>query len=152
LNDGGWGSLVRRGRNETGQFGEELVTEAAELLLRYWDTLSEKPVWLTSVPSLKHPHLVQDFAVRLADRLKLPFVPCLQRVQDRPSQQEMRNSHMQLRNVLGAFAVTANVPAAPVLLVDDFVDSGWTLAYVGQVLRQAGSGTVYPFALAQLMG
>lgn len=39
-------------------------------------------------------------------------------------------------------------PNGPVLLVDDVVDSGWTLTTIAALLRQAGSGCVYPAALA----
>jgi len=35
------------------------------------------------------------------------------------------------------------------LLVDDMVDSGWTLTLAAVLLRQHGSGPVYPFALAK---
>jgi len=43
------------------------------------------------------------------------------------------------------------VPAGPVLLVDDVHDSRWTLTVVGAALRDAGSGPVHPFTLAQAM-
>ena len=33
------------------------------------------------------------------------------------------------------------------LLVDDYTDTGWTLAVVAPLLRQAGTGAVYPFVL-----
>ena len=36
----------------------------------------------------------------------------------------------------------------PVLLVDDLVDSGWTMALVARLLRQAGAPAVLPLALA----
>ena len=36
----------------------------------------------------------------------------------------------------------------PVLLVDDLVDTGWTMALVARLLRQAGAPAVLPFALA----
>jgi ATP-dependent DNA helicase RecQ len=36
-----------------------------------------------------------------------------------------------------------------VLLVDDLVDSGWTLTVVGAALLEAGSGPVSPFVLAK---
>jgi len=39
-----------------------------------------------------------------------------------------------------------------VLLVDDIVDSGWTLTVVGALLRKAGCGRIYPFALATTAG
>lgn len=61
----------------------------------------------------------------------------------------MENSAQQLRNVYGAFELTDASPPGPVLLVDDIVDSGWTLTVVGAKLREAGSGLVYPFVLAK---
>jgi ATP-dependent DNA helicase RecQ len=33
-------------------------------------------------------------------------------------------------------------------LIDDIVDSRWTLTYAGWLLRHHGAGTVHPFALA----
>ena len=41
------------------------------------------------------------------------------------------------------------LPDLPVLLVDDVVDSGWTLTMAAVLLRQHGSGPVYPFTLAR---
>jgi ATP-dependent DNA helicase RecQ len=41
-----------------------------------------------------------------------------------------------------------NLGGAPVLLVDDYADSGWTLALAARALRRAGSGPVLPFVLA----
>ena len=52
------------------------------------------------------------------------------------------------RNLDGAFSVTQLYQGQPVLLVDDIVDSGWTLTVVAALLQQAGSGVVYPVALA----
>jgi ATP-dependent DNA helicase RecQ len=36
--------------------------------------------------------------------------------------------------------------------VDDVTDSGWTLSVVAALLRQAGSGAVFPLALASASG
>ncbi len=38
----------------------------------------------------------------------------------------------------------------PVLLVDDLVDSRWTLTVAGRALRVAGADEVLPFALASV--
>ena len=40
------------------------------------------------------------------------------------------------------------LPAGPVLLVDDMVDSRWTLTVSAWPLRSHGSGEVFPLALA----
>ncbi|MBC7273818.1 MAG: hypothetical protein H5T76_34820, partial [Streptomyces sp.] len=36
----------------------------------------------------------------------------------------------------------------PVLLVDDYTDSGWTLAVAARLLRRAGGKEVLPLVLA----
>ena len=72
----------------------------------------------------------------------------LERIAERPTQKEQRNSAHQQANVDGAFAVTGAVVGAPVLLVDDLVDSGWTMTEVGRLLRRAGVPLVHPVALS----
>jgi ATP-dependent DNA helicase RecQ len=60
----------------------------------------------------------------------------------------MENSARQLDNVRYAYAVPGPVPEGPVLLVDDLVDSRWTLTVVGARLRGAGCPAILPLALA----
>jgi ATP-dependent DNA helicase RecQ len=150
-NDDGWGGLVRAGRYGTGSFADELVRASAELIAEQWRP-DPFPEWLTCVPSRSHPDLVPSFAERLAAALRLPFLPVVGKVRDNRPQKEMENSAQQLRNVLRVFVVSGAVPAGPVLLVDDVVDSRWTLTVVGEALRLAGSGPVYPFVLAVAVG
>ena len=101
------------------------------------------------MPSLRHPALVPDFASRLAHRLGLRFVPCVSKLRETQPQKEMQNSYQQTANLAGAFTVKPWPGIAkPVLLVDDTIDSGWTFAVVAALLRQAGSGAVFPLALA----
>ena len=64
----------------------------------------------------------------------------------------MQNSQQQYRNIWDAFEIRGEVPSGAVLLVDDMVDSRWTLTVVGSLLRQAGAGPVLPFALADTAG
>jgi ATP-dependent DNA helicase RecQ len=102
------------------------------------------------VPSLNHATLVPDLAERLARALALPFYPAFRKVRATSPQKEMQNSFQQARNLDGAFAVEQHGNfSQPVLLVDDMVDSGWTLSVCAALLRQAGSGPVFPVALAQ---
>ena len=60
----------------------------------------------------------------------------------------MQNSYLQCKNALDGFEITGGCPTGPVLLIDDMCDSGWTLTVCGALLRRAGAGEVYPFALA----
>jgi len=145
--DAGWGSLVRQGKYHDGRFSDELVTACADMLRRW--SPKPAPTWVTCVPSLRHPELVPDFARRLAGALQLPFEPVLVKTGPRPEQKTMQNSTQQARNVDGALALVGAPSAEPVLLVDDMVDSRWTLTVVAWLLRANGSGLVWPLALAQ---
>jgi ATP-dependent DNA helicase RecQ len=112
-----------------------------------------RPTWVTSVPSRRNPRLVADFAQRLADRLGLPYRSALVKTRDAPPQKEMENSVQQAGNAIGAFAAAATeVLDGPVFLVDDIVDSRWSLTVCGVELAEAGSGPVYPIALGETSG
>ena len=106
------------------------------------------PDWFTCVPSNRHTTLVPDFASRLAEALSLPFAPAVVKVKDNPPQKEQQNRFHQCHNLDGVFAIEGQVPEGAVLLVDDVVDSGWTLTIIAALLRQAGCAAVWPFALA----
>jgi ATP-dependent DNA helicase RecQ len=146
--DAGWGTLVRAGKYEHNNFSDDLVEAAARLIRENWNP-EPFPVWMTAIPSRRHPELVSRFAERLSTRLGIPFNPALVRVSDALPQKTMQNSSMQARNVLNTLEIHGDIPNAPVLLVDDILDSGWTLTMAGYLLRSHGSGIVYPFTLAQ---
>jgi ATP-dependent DNA helicase RecQ len=146
LNDGGWGGLVRKGL-DAGEFSDATVTAAAELVGKRWRP-DPAPTWVTCVPS-SGVSLVPGFAERLAAGLGLPFRPAVVKTRETKPQMELQNSHQQFRNVWGAFAVEGAPTGEPVLLVDDLVDSRWTLTVVAAALLDAGSGPVSPFVLAK---
>lgn len=106
------------------------------------------PRWVTAIPSLR-TDIVPDFARRLAQRLGLPYRDALVKVRDNPPQKRMLNSYQQARNVADAFRVeTGQLAEGQVLLVDDIVDSRWSMTVCAALLREAGSGPIYPLALA----
>lgn len=103
---------------------------------------------MTCIPSFNHPELVSGFAERLANALDLPFVACIEKTRTNRQQKEMENSYQQVKNLDGVFHVTDQCIAGECLLVDDVVDSGWTLTVASALLRQEGCTAVYPMALA----
>lgn len=116
-------------------------------MLQGWNP-QPPPAWVTAVPSRRHPDLVPDFARRVAETLHVPFHMALAKTTERPEQKTMENSAQQARNIDGSLAVVGALPAGPVLLVDDMVDSRWTLTVAAYLLKAAGSGPVFPLALA----
>jgi ATP-dependent DNA helicase RecQ len=146
--DPGFGDLVREGKQQTGIFSDRLIDAALRMIQQQWIP-QPFPAWLTCAPSRRHPRLVPDFARRLANALQIPFVECVQQLRETEPQKTRQNMHQQVRNLEGAFHIDHNlVRHAPVLLMDDMVDSRWTLTVLGAKLQQAGSGPVFPFALA----
>lgn len=145
--DAGWGPLVRLGKYVDNRFSDELVQACAKLVDQ-WNP-QPGPSWVTCVPSLRHPTLVADFARRLAAELELPFQEAIVKTQRRPPQKTMANSTQQARNVDGSLGLrTKTLLAGSVLLIDDMVDSRWTLTVAAWLLRSNGSGKVWPLALA----
>ena len=144
--DAGWGAVVAEDK-QSEHFRDELVHAVAAMVRERWQP--DPPAqWVTCVPSLRCPTLVPDFARRLADKLKLPFYDVIQKVRDCPPQKQQENTFHQCRNLDGVFKVVGSVPASPVLLIDDVVDSRWTMTVLAALLRRSGSGLVYPVGLA----
>jgi len=145
--DAGWGKLVNQGKYQDNHYSDELV-KACVGLVREWK-LDPAPTWVTCIPSLRHPELVPDFAERLAGTLKLPFYSVLVKTEEREPQKNMQNSSQQTLNVDGSLEVSVEpLPKGSVLLVDDMVDSRWTLTIAAYLLLIHGSGKVYSLALA----
>ena len=145
--DPGWGDLVRRGKYVDGHFSDELLTGLVELIQR-WKP-DPFPTWLTCVPSKRHPALVRDLVERLSSALGLPFIQVITCTKEHAAQKAMHNSAQQAANVDGVFAILPGTcQNGAVFLIDDMIDSGWTVTVAGYLLRRHGSGPVYPLALA----
>ncbi|MDN4708121.1 hypothetical protein QYZ41_23325 [Vibrio parahaemolyticus] len=144
--DAGWGQMVADDKHND-HFRDELVDATVEMITDRWKP-DEFPTWVCCIPSLNHKTLVPDFAKRLADKLGLPFVDSLEKVLENEPQKWQQNRYHQCSNLDGAFKVNKLGPEGSVLLVDDVVRSKWTFTVGAALLKQAGSGKVYPVALA----
>jgi ATP-dependent DNA helicase RecQ len=133
--------------------GDAVVTDevvaASVQVLAAWNW-AQRPAAVVHVGSLRRPTLVAELASRLAQLGRLTDlggVPHAGR-----SATARSNSALRLREVWHAYELPAGLgpqlAEQPVLLVDDVVDSGWTFTVVARLLRRAGAGPVYPFALA----
>lgn len=144
--DLGWGKRVHEGKYVKKRFDDELVAALVQLIRK--EQLRPAPTWVTCIPSLRRPRLVPDMAQRVASSLGLPFLPVVVATKQRPEQKTMENSYFQGVNVDGVFEIRGEVPSGSVLLLDDIVDSRWTLTMAAWLLRSAGAGPVVPFTLA----
>ena len=145
--DAGWGRTVTGGKYAAGRFGDELVDACVQMIQAA--DLTVEPDWVTNVPSRSGKPLVKEFAERLAAKLRLDYVESLFRNGEPEDQKSMQNSTHQAHNAWDSLTVVPRcVREGAVFLVDDIVDSRWTLTVAGYRLRECGSGPVVPIALA----
>ena len=146
--DSGYGEMVKKGKCPPPGFlpcfDNQLIEKAVSVLT---PLIRENEIThVTFVPSLRSD-LVKDFAMRLAEKTNLTYMELLEKT-DAPHQKEMANSTFQCKNAMDSFSVKDVQMPPRILLVDDIVDSKWTLTVCGYKLMEHGCQKVYPFALA----
>jgi len=154
LSDLGWGGRLRDLFAAGDREVPDDVFAAVVTVLKEWDW-ARRPVAVAAVPSRTRPRLVGSLARRIARVGRLVDLDDLARVGGGPPGAGAEsNSVQRLAAVWDALQVPPAMAAAvagldgPVLLVDDLIDTGWTMTVAARVLRQAGVAAVLPFALA----
>ncbi|MEV4493630.1 DEAD/DEAH box helicase [Micromonospora coxensis] len=160
LSDLGWGGRLRAlvGPGAADGPVPDDVAAAVVDVLKAWahgdDPWPRRPVGVVAVGSRTHPALVGSLAERIAAVGRLPLLGQVVPTGPTGAGGPRGNSAQRVRTLHDAFAVPADLADAltgldgPVLLVDDLVDSGWTMAMVARLLRRAGAPDVLPLALA----
>ncbi|QMU72211.1 RecQ family ATP-dependent DNA helicase [Streptacidiphilus sp. P02-A3a] len=114
-----------------------------------------RPAGVVTVASRTRPQLVESLGAGIARVGRLPLLGRVEYTSGEPARGSRSNGAQRLRGLHGAFAVPEALATAlsaaegPVLLVDDSVDSGWTIAVTARLLRRAGARGVLPLVLAQ---
>ncbi|GAA3182438.1 MULTISPECIES: RecQ family ATP-dependent DNA helicase [Streptomyces] len=168
LSDIGWGNRLRPLLAEQAPDGPvpDDVLQAAVAVLGDWARSPEgwaskapdaaaRPVGVVAVPSTSRPRLVHSLAEGIARIGRLPFLGSLAHTEQSAAHRAHRsNSAQRLQTLSAAFTVPGELAEGlartpgPVLLVDDYTDSGWTLAVAARLLQRAGTERVLPLVLA----
>ncbi|NLE96922.1 MAG: ATP-dependent DNA helicase RecQ [Propionibacterium sp.] len=159
LTDLGWGGTLRDlfrtdedGRAVDAEVPRSLV-DACVRVLQAWDW-EQRPVAVAWLPSASRPQLVESLATGIATIGRLRPLGPLDLDPSAEAHSGATNSAFRVRDVWHRFSVPAAMRAelaslgGPVLLVDDLVDSRWTMTVAGRLLRRAGAPAVLPFVLA----
>lgn len=149
--DAGWGKFIHDDKYVNNYFRDELVNASVDLISE-WLHDKIKHMYVAYIPSLSKPELVKSFAHRVAEKLNIPCLDIIEKTKTTRPQKELENSAYQCKNAFDGFLVKETCDKRDILLIDDMVDSKWTLTVCGYMLREKGSGLVYPFAIASTAG
>ncbi|MGP5412376.1 RecQ family ATP-dependent DNA helicase [Brachybacterium paraconglomeratum] len=161
MSDLGWAVPLREllrtdedGRPVDAVVPERIGNRIVEVL-KDWDW-QQRPAAVVAVPSTTRPQLVGSLAAGIASIGRLEDLGALDLAPGAGPLRGGGNSAFRVADLWERFAVGAELQArldaldgAPILLVDDVIDTRWTMAVAARLLRRAGSGPVLPLALAQ---
>ncbi|MBQ0992992.1 RecQ family ATP-dependent DNA helicase [Micromonospora sp. H61] len=160
LSDLGWGGRLRSlvGPEAPDAPLPDDVAGAVVEVLKAWahgdDPWPRRPVAVVAVGSRRRPRLLGSLAERIATVGRLPLLGEVTAAGSDGPAGPRGNSAQRVRALHDAFTVPTDLADAlagldgPVLLVDDLIDSGWTMTLVARALRRAGATDVLPLALA----
>ncbi|WP_333772159.1 RecQ family ATP-dependent DNA helicase [Streptomyces sp. IBSBF 3136] len=166
LSDIGWGNRLRplfAPQAADGPVPDDIARAVVDVLADWakgpggWASgapdAQPRPVGVVTVASRTRPALIQSLGARIAEIGRLPLLGSVEYAGD-ASRVPRSNSAQRLKALDGALTVPPALAAAlaeahgPVLLVDDFTETGWTLAVASRLLRRGGASAVLPLVLA----
>ena len=164
LTDIGWGITLRSLLSEEAADGPVpgQVFDAVVKVLAAWDW-AERPAGVVTLPSLSRPELIGSLGQRIAAIGRLPHLGSLAYAgaddgSGHGPGPRRHNSAQRVRSLWDTFAVPASLREAvsslggPVLLVDDRIETGWTMTVAAKLLRETGAPAVLPLVLAVATG
>ena len=150
--DPGWSTPAAKAcTGPDGPISDELFEGVVSVLKRWkWST---RPTWVCPMPSRTHPQLIGSLCDRLATVGKLQLVEALELADlNAPRQASLNNSVRQATNAVELFRISeaypnCEFPSGPCLLVDDTMQSGWSMTAATELLRGAGATAVLPLVV-----
>ncbi|MBM7772501.1 ATP-dependent DNA helicase RecQ [Actinokineospora baliensis] len=150
MTDIGWGNRLRElfSSTEDGEVPADLVDACVKVLAAWgWE---KRPAGVVTVGSSRRPRLVASLGAQIGAIGRLPVLGEVTVGASAPQ----ANSAQRLAWLWKSMSVGAELATrvseteGPILLVDDRIDSGWTMTVATALLRDSGASAVLPFALA----
>src|SRR5580692_10913748 len=160
LTDIGWGGTLRTLLSEQTPDGPvtDQLADAMVQVLASWNW-KQRPAAVVAMPSRSRPALITSLGQRIAAIGRLPYLGALGYATEEGPGARRHNSAQRHATLWRALVVPDDLRDAlnshgegPVLLVDDQIDTGWTMTVAAMRLRDAGAPGVLPLALAVTTG
>jgi ATP-dependent DNA helicase RecQ len=148
LTDLGWGTTLRALFAGPDEPVRPELLDALVKVLAAWDW-AERPTGVVSMPSLSRPVLIASLGERIAAIGRLSYLGAVHYRGEGPGPRR-HNSAQRVRSLWDAFEVPS--VSGTVLLVDDRIETGWTMTVAAKRLREAGATAVLPLALSVTTG
>jgi ATP-dependent DNA helicase RecQ len=152
----GWGPRLTTllDRVDDGPVPGDLISALVQVLAA-WDW-EQRPAGVVTLPSHTRPQLIASLGERIAEIGRLPLLGTLSYTGAGPRALagQQFNSPQRLQAVWrelclpGPLAEAVASLGGPVLVIDDRIDSGWTMTVAARLLREAGAPRVLPLVLA----
>jgi len=159
LTDIGWGTTLRALLADEAPDGPvtDQLSQAMVKVLAAWDW-DQRPAGVLTLPSRTRPVLITSLGQRIAQVGRLPYLGSLGYATPDGPGPRRHNSAQRLRSLWPALTVPDDLRGAlsqlagPLLLIDDRIETGWTMTVAAEHLREAGACAVLPLALAVTTG
>ncbi|MCQ4214030.1 RecQ family ATP-dependent DNA helicase [Streptomyces longispororuber] len=168
LSDIGWGNRLRpmlTPQAPDGPVPDDVARAVVEVLADWakgpggWASgatdAQPRPVGVVTMASHTRPQLIETLGAGIAQVGRMPLLGRVDYVPGSDTAHIPRsNSAQRLRALDGTLTLSAELVEelaradGPVLLVDDFTETGWTMAMAARLLRRAGAKGVLPLVLA----
>ncbi|WP_372345260.1 RecQ family ATP-dependent DNA helicase [Streptomyces sp. KL116D] len=168
LSDIGWGNRLRpmlTPQAPDGPVPDDVARAVVEVLADWakgpggWASgaadAQPRPVGVVTMASHARPQLIETLGAGIAQVGRMPLLGRVDYVPGSDTAHIPRsNSAQRLRALDGTLTLSPELVEelvradGPVLLVDDFTETGWTMAMAARLLRRAGAKGVLPLVLA----
>ncbi|GAA4242719.1 RecQ family ATP-dependent DNA helicase [Actinomadura meridiana] len=151
LTDIGWGTRLRALLAAPDTDVPTDMLDAVVRILAAWDWPA-RPAGVVTIGSRSRPRLVTTFGRQIAEIGRLPYLGELTPVGDPTPRRH--NSAQRLRSVWHTLTVPPDLATAlrttpgPILLVDDQIETGWTMTIATRLLKESGAQSILPLTLA----
>ena len=148
------GAPTSGGPTSDGLVPDDLIAAVVKVLAAWdWD---QRPAGVVTLPSRTRPQLVESLGRRIAEIGRIPYLGGLGYSGAAPTGRPARqyNSAQRLAALWDELTVPGSLRGevaglgGPVLLVDDRIETGWTMTVAAKLLRETGAAAVLPLVLA----
>jgi ATP-dependent DNA helicase RecQ len=160
LTDIGWGTMLRALLADGTPDGPvtDQITDALVKVLAAWGW-EQRPSAVVTLPSRTRPILISSLGQRIASIGRIPYLGALEYITSDGPGPRRHNSAQRLYSLWHALTVPdhlrdviASHAAGRILLIDDRIETGWTMTVATKLLRESGAPAVLPLALAVTTG